>query len=112
VHTQVRWSYPSDVSGAEVSGEPLAPVFHERDTGATHLDGGTRIAELTPSGKYNGQILLRCEVAGEVVGHAATSTLTDIPGLVRAAASGPVPAQVAIGDFDGTPWSGATALTD
>jgi hypothetical protein len=80
--------------------------------GATHLDGGTLIAELSPSGKYKGQVRLRCEVAGEVVGHAAASTLTDIPEVFRAAASGPVLAQVVIGDFDGTPWSAATALTD
>lgn len=80
--------------------------------GATHLDGGTLTAELTPSGKYKGQIRLRCEVAGEVVGHAAASTATDIPEVFSGAASGPVQAQVVIRDFNGTPWSAATALMD
>ena len=39
--------------------------------GAKHLDGGTLIAELTPSGRYKGQVRLWCEVAGEVIDHAA-----------------------------------------
>ena len=80
--------------------------------GQMHLDGGTLTAELTPSGKDKGRVRLRCEVAGEVVGHAAASTITDRPEVFRRAASGPVEAQVVIRDFNGTPWSAATALLD
>ena len=80
--------------------------------GAKHLNGGTLTAELTPSGEYKGQVRLRCEVAGEVVGHAAACTIVDRPEVFRGAASGPVQAQVVIRDFKGTPWSAATAIMD
>jgi len=80
--------------------------------GATNLEGARLVSELTPSGKYKGHVRLRCEVDGEVVGYAAATSTTDVPQVFKRVASGPVAARVVIRDYDGNPWSAATALMD
>lgn len=80
--------------------------------GAAQLDGAALVSELTPSGKYKGYVRLRCEVAGEIVGYATAATVTDIPEVFKRAAAGPIRARVVIRDYDGTPWSAATALME
>ena len=77
------------------TGEAVArlPARHGANISTGHAHSRT-----DPSGTYNGQVRLWCEVAGEVIDHAA--------------ACRPVHANVVIGDFDGTPWLAATALMD
>jgi len=80
--------------------------------GATQLDNGRLVSELTPSGKYKWQVRLRCEVAGEIVGHATAAMATEIPEVFKRAALGPVRARVVIRYFNETPYSAATAFMD